>query len=207
MTTSQQPQEAQTGAPDDYRLLLPEDWYRIPLEPERCIRSVDALVERQFKGVDDAPHVKKRVRDELLDQADKAIANGGVEMYLSLMKVGPIPVSASLVITFIGSGPDAGDLESVAADIQHASTDGAKATVVELPCGPAVRARSSAEMGRDETSGEVLSSAAVDYYLPIPHSEAFLLLSFSTPLEAIAEAMVRLFDAVATSFAWQGGYA
>jgi hypothetical protein len=47
----------------------------------------------------------------------------------------------------------------------------------------------------------------VDYYLPIPHSQAFLLLSFSTPLEAIAEAMVGLFDAVAASFTWQGAFA
>ncbi|MEV8114090.1 hypothetical protein AB0O69_04270 [Streptomyces xiamenensis] len=207
MTTSQQPQETSTGAPDDYRLLLPEGWYRIPLEPERCVRSVDVLVERQFKGVDDAPHLKKRVRDELLDQADKAIQNGGIEMYLSLIQVGPVPASASLIVTFIGSGPPATDLESVAADIQHSGAAGTEAAVVELPCGPAVRARSRAEIGRDESSGEVLSSTAVDYYLPIPHSQAFLLLSFSTPLEAIAEAMVGLFDAVAASFTWQGAFA
>ncbi|MFI9461743.1 hypothetical protein [Streptomyces xiamenensis] len=206
MTTSQEPRETGGEAPDDYRLLLPEGWYRIPLEPEQCVRSIDALVERQFKGVDDAPHVKKQMRDQLLDQADKAVQNGGIEIYLSLQQAGPITVPASLVITFIANGPAATELESVAADIQRSGSAGTQAAKVELPSGPGVRARSRVEVGRDEKTGEVLHSNALDYYLPIPHSPAFLLLSFSTPLDVLAEALMGLFDAIASSFTWQGAF-
>jgi hypothetical protein len=38
--------------PNDYRLLLPEGWFRVDIGPELRERSVDALVSRQFEGVD-----------------------------------------------------------------------------------------------------------------------------------------------------------
>jgi hypothetical protein len=42
----------------------------------------------------------------------------------------------------------------------------------------------------------------LDYQLPVPGTEAHLLLTFSTPLVEIADAMVELFDAVAASLTW-----
>lgn len=84
--------------PADYQLLLPEGWFRVHIDPERRERSVDALVERQFNGIDNAPQIKAQVRQELIDQATKAFDEGGIELYLSLQQAGPLTVPASLLI-------------------------------------------------------------------------------------------------------------
>ncbi|MCE7080592.1 hypothetical protein [Streptomyces sp. ST2-7A] len=40
---------------------------------------------------------------------------------------------------------------------------------------------------------------AFDHHLPLPHTDGMPLLSFNTPLPALADALTRLFDAVARS--------
>ena len=41
-----------------YRLVAPDDWFAVGLEPDQMERSVAALVKRQFAGIDNAPHLK-----------------------------------------------------------------------------------------------------------------------------------------------------
>ena len=63
--------------PNDYRLMVPEGWFRIDLEPGTREKSVAALAERQFRGVDNAPHLKQEARQRLLRTAQDAFRNGG----------------------------------------------------------------------------------------------------------------------------------
>ncbi|MBC9731532.1 hypothetical protein [Streptomyces sp. TRM68367] len=91
------PQE--TAPPDDYRLLLPEGWFRISLDPEQRDKSIDALVQRQFHGIDNVPHLKEGLRKDLRRRATKAYRSGGIELYLSLQEVGPFTIPASLLVT------------------------------------------------------------------------------------------------------------
>lgn len=64
------------------------------------------------------------------------------------------------------------------------------------PDGTAPRAKT----GEDDYA---LPSVTVDYQLRVPRSDMHLLLTFSTPLVQIADAMVELFDAVAGSLVWK----
>ncbi|MFE4409915.1 hypothetical protein [Streptomyces sp. NPDC056821] len=89
----------ETAPPGDYRLLLPEGWFRILLEPEQGDKAIDALVERQFHGIDNAPHLKEELRRDLRHRAAKAHRSGGIELYLSLQEVGPFNIPASLLVT------------------------------------------------------------------------------------------------------------
>jgi hypothetical protein len=63
--------------PSDYRLILPEGWFRIDLEPGTRERAVAALAERQFRGVDNVPQLKEEARQRLLATAQDAFRNGG----------------------------------------------------------------------------------------------------------------------------------
>ncbi|MBV9025370.1 MAG: hypothetical protein JO362_16610 [Streptomycetaceae bacterium] len=191
-------------APTDYRLLLPDGWFRIDLSPERRERSVDALVKRQFNGVDDAPHLKRQARDELLGRAIKAYDNGGLELYLSLQQAGPMTIPASLLITFVPpQHPEGVPPEALMKYLTGNGPAGRHITVEELQSGHAVRVRARTVPAADDPTGNTLPTTSVDYHLPIPHSSAYLLLSFSTPLDPIADAMAGLFDAIAASLTWK----
>lgn len=63
------------------------------LDPGRRERAVAALVERQFRGADNVPHLKAQARQELLTRTEAAYAAGGLEMFLSLQQVAGIPLA------------------------------------------------------------------------------------------------------------------
>jgi hypothetical protein len=194
---------AEQPPPVHYRLILPQEWYQIPLAPGARERSVDALVDRQFKGQDDAPVIKQQVRGELLAQAESAFGNNGVELYLSLQAAGPLTIPASLLVTFLPARTvPAKSLEELA-DHARAGDPEAEVSLEELPSGPAVRV-CRREEPVNGSPDEAEPSVAVDFYLPIPGADDLLLLSFNTPLPAIANALVQLFDAIARSFSWTG---
>ncbi|ELP64241.1 hypothetical protein STRTUCAR8_04620 [Streptomyces turgidiscabies Car8] len=197
--------------PADYQLLLPEGWFRVHIEPERREQSVDALVERQFKGIDNAPQIKAQLRQELIGQATKAFDEGGIELYLSLQQAGPFTVPASLLIA-LGLPPQGRRLpalDEIAGGLAAEGNDSREVSVVELPAGPALRvreefnpARDRPPVGAEKEAEYALPSVTLDYQVQVPRAEAILLLTFSTPLVQIADAMVDLFDAVAGSLSW-----
>ncbi|WP_329275813.1 hypothetical protein [Streptomyces sp. NBC_01451] len=197
--------------PADYRLLLPEGWFRVDITPERREQSVDALVERQFKGIDNAPQIKAQVRQEMLGQAARAFDEGGIELYLSLQQAGPFTVPASLLIA-LGLPPQGGHLPAlhdIADRLAAEEKDSREVSVVELAAGTALRVREEYDPARDrppvgaEKEAELaLPSVTLDYQVQVPGAEAILILTFSTPLVQIADAMVDLFDAVAGSLSW-----
>lgn len=200
--------------PADYQLLLPEGWFRVHIEPQRRQQSVDALVERQFKGIDNAPQLKAQLRQEMTGQAARAFDEGGIELYLSLQQAGPFTVPASLLVA-LGLPPQGGRLpalDDIAARLAAEAKDSQEVSVVELPAGPALRVREEYDPARDRQAVKAvktekdadyaLPSVTLDYQVQVPGAEAILLLTFSTPLIQIADAMVDLFDAVAGSLSW-----
>ncbi|MHC3474480.1 hypothetical protein ACYF6T_38105 [Streptomyces sp. 7R007] len=72
--------EPPSSPPSDYHLILPDGWFRIPLEPGRRERSVEAWVNRRFIGVDDAPQLRQLMRPELVEYAAEAFEKGGIEL-------------------------------------------------------------------------------------------------------------------------------
>ncbi|WP_037766672.1 hypothetical protein [Streptomyces sp. 142MFCol3.1] len=198
--------------PTDYRLLLPQGWFRVRIDPEGRERSVDALLERQFAGIDNAPHIRQQVRENLLAQAVAAFQDGGIELYISLQDAGSLTIPASLLVTLLPP-PPGGTLPTVYELVGLLSADGdAEVSAVELPTGAAARVRrmtgqSDRPAPADLPGGtdQVLPSVTLDYQIPVPGAGAHLLLTFSTPLVQIADAMVELFEAVAGSLRWIDG--
>ncbi|MBZ6228577.1 hypothetical protein [Streptomyces olivaceus] len=198
--------------PADYRLLLPEGWFRILLDPGQRDKSVDALVERQFRGIDNAPHLKEELRGDLRRRAAKAYRSGGIELYLSLQAVGPFTIPASLLVTLAPlrhaeplPPEDLARALAEDADAEDAGTPVPEVGVEELAAGTAVRVRRLAPQPGGAAPGAPdgdHASVSVEYHLPVPGTTAYLLLTFSTPLEPIADAMAGLFDAIAGSLTW-----
>jgi hypothetical protein len=184
----------QESAVSGYRIVAPDGWFAVDLEPGRMERSVAALVKRQFAGIDNAPHLKAQARQQLLAQTQAAQAAGGLEMFLSLQQVAGVPIAASLVIFLV---PTPGQVVT-AADLARSldTGDERRVTVVDLPVGQAVRVfrRTGTEDGS--------ASATLEVFVPVPHNGEWLLLSFAMPLGPLAPALTKLFDAICTTLRW-----
>lgn len=176
--------------PSDYRLTVPESWVRVDLQPGIREPALARLVGRQFRGADNAAHLKRQARDQFLRVAQYAYGNGGLELYVSLQTAGGLPLPASLVVTL--TPPHEKETLRITPDrlAQRLADDGGLVTLARLPAGPAVRVRRRAE------------ATTLDVHVVVPESGAYLVLSFSTPIRALADAMVDLFDSIADTLRW-----
>ncbi|MFF1676057.1 hypothetical protein ACFVYG_08495 [Streptomyces sp. NPDC058256] len=182
--------------PSDYGLIVPDDWFRIPLEPGEWKRSARAFAERVFDGQDDAAALKRELIKNLCARAEDGYQNGGVELYLSTMSIGPMPLSASLLVTVVPPGEILGLM--VTGNHRDQVVD-----EVLLPfAGPASRRRTRTIPDDEDASGNQLPVTTVDYAVKVPMTAASLLMTFSTSLDPFAEAMVELFEAIAKSLRW-----
>lgn len=199
-------EQTTTAAGIAYRLVVPDEWFVIDLEPGRRERSVAALVERQFAGIDNVPHLKAQARQETLAKAESAYSAGGVEMFLSLQQIAGIPVAASLV-TFLVPPPATGAVtaEELAATL---AGDQGQVSVVDLPAGTAVRllrrVGSDGLDGPDRFDGldGGAASATLEVFAPVPDGGWWLLLSFAAPIGPLAAALTKLFDAISVTLRW-----
>jgi len=188
--------------PSDYRLAVPEGWERVVLDPDRWTHRIDKVVNRGLRRTKATPQLKAALAERMREQAEAAHANGGVEMYVMNQVLGQVPVSAGLVVSVLRPSPgtEPGDLSDIALSL---GTKGEEdVTLSDLPAGPAVRHRYLRRPAPDDPDGNKLAVTHLDVYLAVPHSDLRLLLSFSTPMEPLADALVTLFDSVARTLQW-----
>jgi hypothetical protein len=195
-------QSAEHGPlPEDdagFGLITPEDWYRIPLQSgEQREASVAGLIKRQWAGVDDQPILRRKAQEQLIGVAEAGADQGGLVLYLSFLEAAGIPLSASLLISRVSRRFDS--IDAVAALAGRGEV-----TPVTLPgAGRASRTRRSERNRQTKKLGSQFEDTIVEYFVPVPGRDESLMLTFSTPLEPIADAMVELFDAVAGSLRWR----
>lgn len=207
-----------TSPPSDYNVIVPDGWFQLPLAPEDRDRGIIALADQQFRGVDNAPHIKKQFMRELQRKAKDAYNVGGTELYISTLTVGPLPLSSSLLISIPGpdewpkiSDPEdlaehlatkAGSEETETEAETETETEAEVGVVTLATAGRAVRQRRRDAPDPSSQLGNTLPNTLVTYYVPIPATKSWLLLNFSTPMDPLADQMVELFDVVAGTLHW-----
>ena len=194
-------QIAKAPPPRDYRIATPEGWERIVLDPATWDRVIGRIVDKAFRGVDNAPHLKDQMRESLRAQAAGAVANGGLELYLSLMRLADMPLPASLVVTFIP--PRGGTEPPPLTELALAyATQGEDVRMTDFPAGAALRRKWREEPDPAQQAGNNRPIAHLDIQFQVPGSGAYLLLSFSTPMYELAEALDGLFESIASTLRW-----
>lgn len=184
----------------DYALVVPSDWWRIDLTtPEGVGGQVKRLVQRLVGSADLQASLRRELVQHLQEAGEEAARRGGVDLYLAAGGPSGGVLAASLLVTVT---PQDVGAEHAARLLQAAvGEDADSATVVELAGGPAVR------VVRHEQGADLLlqdrPSLVVQYTVPLPTE--VVLLSFATPLLALAEPLTAVFDAVAGSVRFRGG--
>jgi hypothetical protein len=199
--------ELSTAPVVDVRVVLPDHWWAIPLQPpEARQRSVERLVERQFAGVDDQPLLRADARRQLLAQAETAAEAEGRLMALSLQRVGDVPVPASLVVHWIDvpAGPDGtpGD-GALLVGLREAFEPQEPGYALDLGKVAAGRVlRRVHELPAELTGAEPTPSLVADYWLERPDGAGLVQLAFATPMLPLRQPLLELFDAIAGALHW-----
>ncbi|WP_327430795.1 hypothetical protein [Streptomyces sp. NBC_01236] len=195
-----------TSPPTDYNVIVPDGWFQLPLDPDDRDRGIIALAERTFRGVDNAPHLRDQFMRDLQRKAKDAYAVGGIELYLSTLTIGPVPLASSLLISLPAPGewPECSDADEMAEHLAGGDLgENGELGVVDLEAaGRAVRHRQREAPDPEAQMGNTLPTTNVTYYVPVPATKQWLMLNFSTPVDPLADRMVELFDTVAGTLHW-----
>lgn len=201
-------EKAADAPPKRYRMITPTDWFRIPLrsEPKRT-RAIQTLVDMAYPNRDEFTVKRHELRELLAEVTQSASQRDAIEIYLATHAELGVPIPASLMVTAEPANPAIPQQmpTSLLADgLRDRYRGDADVTVVTLPSGEAVRSRreelseDSEELGQSRERPNTL----LEFYLPVPRSTAWLVLTFSAPLKELADAQVQMFDAIAASFRW-----
>jgi hypothetical protein len=202
--------------PTDYTLLLPPGWARLPTGPTAAA-AVTRLVNRRFQSVqaDKRDVIRRRVRREIIAMLDRAEAAGGIEVHMLVDPVRDQAVSAACLASYVTS-PSPGRALTAANLLPEIEAEGARVTLTTVGGGDAVRrfyvteaSPELADLDPATASNDVESMHAalprathVDYVVPVPGSDGHLLLAFSTATGEVADELVALFDAMASTLRW-----
>ena len=189
--------------PTGWSLILPPGWWHVPLD-ERREQSVTALLDRQLASLprDRVARLRRELETELTRMAERAVHNGAVDMYLNLDLMRGLPVAASCLVTVVPTGVGTALPAAELAAIMGNRADD-EVGVLEVAGAPAARVRRREPVDQEGLSTGELAVTRLQVYVPVPNTAEMLLLSFSTPIDPIADAMVALFDAIAASLRWR----
>lgn len=179
-------------------VVVPGDWWLLPLDDEDGTRrQITAMVSHRFGRDDAAAGLRREVRVSVTAAARRATASGGWLMGYMLTRVGDVPLPATLTAYRLsGTLATSADVDALRVSLgEYAASAGGSVDVGEGPFGPVLR-------GIRERHGTVPGSPEIpvlicDYWTDPRDGDGLVNLSFSTPVLALREGFVELFDAVA----------
>jgi len=192
------------NGPAGWTLMLPPGWWHVPLD-ERRGQSVTALLDNRLASLprDRVAALRRELEAELIRLVERAVAHDAVEMYLNVDLIHGLPVAASCLVTVVPTGRATALPAAELAGMMGDQPDD-EVGVLEVAGAPAARVRRREPVDEaDGFSTGDLPVTRLQVYVPVPNTTEMLLLSFSTPMDPIADAMVTLFDAIAESLCWR----
>jgi hypothetical protein len=193
------------------RVLTPANWIDLDLDPATSEASLAKLVDARVGGGRERAADRKQLTAWLQSATAQARDNGSVFASMLSDTVEGVPVSASLFASLAANDrpvvpgqTDSDRAGGLAAYLtaSGAPLEGAMVRVVELPAGWAVRARRRTSVRLDGLN-RVVEVENLQYFTLIPGSPTLLVLTFSTPVVSLADALVSLFDAIAETLKWE----
>jgi hypothetical protein len=191
-----------------FDLAVPEGWLALSSTGSAAdhrgalVREVEAVAERL--GAAGAAPTMLDLATQVAADADErgaAVAAVGFELIGA-----QVVVTSMLAVCLPGAQPaDPGELAAVLAapspdDLRQREVD-----VVTLPVGPAVRVHAIADQSRPEDGSPTVVVEGVDHFIPVPGGTDVLLVSCTTPMVAVGDAVLPTFDAIAASVSITAG--
>lgn len=188
-----------------FRMVLPKDWHGIPLDGVADRSKLDRFVRQMAGSAPEAAHLREQVALLLQHVVARARSEGALHIAVYYQVLGNSVVGASLVVnasvvpTQFRTEPGV-DLDAMAAELAGSSGEDVDAGVVTVNGGPAIRLRRRVKATIEDVSA---TAESLQYFVPSPEGRQMIVLNFSTPSVPVADALVDLFDAMATTFDWE----
>ncbi|QCX78418.1 hypothetical protein C9F11_24010 [Streptomyces sp. YIM 121038] len=189
--TGADPRTERVGAdvpPEDYRLLVPRDWFRIDLTLDRWRPQLKTFADRQAARRGMSAEAARGLWATLRNTAESGAAQGAIELFLrsEISDTGATP--ATLLVSLL---PMSGALYVTPQELARSVTEhrgaATKVSVTRLPAGETVR---------------VTTATTLDLYVNMPGKAGYLLLAFSVPLSGVESSLGGLCEAIAASLRW-----
>lgn len=186
--------------PSDFALMLPPGWARLPVGVA-ARPAVARLVSARFGQLasEQRARARRSLREQILGLVDDGEQAGGIEVLLCVEPIAGRAVSGSCLVSFVAGRGGEVDFAVLLIALDG---DGESWQPVEVAGGLAGR-RAVRETQNDGADG--VPSTRVDFLVPVPGSDAQLLLAFATVTDQVAQEMTALFDAIAGSLRWVYG--
>jgi len=203
---------ATTDAPE-FDFLLAGTWWSIPVnDPEETDRAIRRIVEDAAGRSDELATLRRLTRERLSETVADARRIEAEHLYLAREISPGLPLSASLAVYRPALDPLPEDVAAspklarafVKAALAEADGPGAGIEARELDLGSGAVLRRSWIVERTLQEGaDPVRSLRADYWMPIPGTRGFLLLSFTSLFVPLADKLLEFFDAVVGTVRWR----
>ena len=191
-------------------LRLPGTWSAIPLnDRERARTAIRELVRRQVGVADDRAILRDELSRHLLAALETSIEGDGQSFHVALQIVPriPIPVSVSVSLPRQAITPAVG---TSPAAVMAVLERGLEQTLVETwPTAKRFDTRESAVLRLHRRvpiptpeGQEPLDALVADYWMTVPGTKRFVLVSCSTAFGSLEEVMLGFFDSLVRVTRW-----
>ncbi len=192
------------------RFRLPGTWAQIPLHDAQEARdAVKKLVARQLGSTDEAATAREQLRRQFTEALKDAIAGEAQSMQIALEIIDGLPTPASFTVFLptqqitpaIGTSPGAvmEVLEQGIAVRPELQDSVLKFATAESEVLRTYRY----ELVTVDEQAEPMKVLLVDYWMTVPDTKRFVLVSFHTALADAATEMMTLFDAIVAASYWR----
>ncbi|MCF3123807.1 hypothetical protein IPZ68_29475 [Streptomyces arenae] len=177
-----------TEPPEDYRLLVPRDWFRVDLTLERWRPQLKTFVDQQAAKGRMSAEARQGLWSTLRNTAESGASQGSLELFLRSESTSTVATPATLLVSLLPM-PRAlyASPQELARSLSERRGSDAETTLVELPTGEGVR---------------VSTATTLDLYVRMPGGVGYLLLAFTVPLSGVDSPMGELCEAIAYSLRW-----
>ncbi|MFD5023995.1 hypothetical protein [Streptomyces sp. NPDC058373] len=175
--------------PDDFRLLVPRDWFRIDLCQDRWRPQLKLYADRRAAEHRMSSATRAELWKALRNVTEAGVARGALEIYLRADTAESAVTPVSLLVSLMATGELPADGADSLADLLAERHPAATVTRPPHPAGPAVL---------------VTTAESLDLYVEIPARRGFLHLSFRIPVSGTGSPMGELCRAIGGSLRWRG---
>lgn len=195
------------GVVGGVQLATPAYWWDLPLDPATRDQEIAALIDERIERYPQLAESRSEVTALLRQLAAEAADLGAVfSSQFGLLGDGPALAGNLLVVT---QSPAPSPIEALLAQVRGLEDSLASRTVgtaevgmVELPlAGPAVRRRARQSITFPGADAGI-DAVVVQYYVPVPSTDAVALMTFTSPTVRKEDDLVELFDTVAATFSF-----